>query len=82
MGTHRILLTDEAYARLEAAKRDDETYSDVITRLTRKAEMTDYFGAVSEATAEALDDVIVEEPGLDDVDAGAGPSADPEDRSE
>ena len=34
MGTTTISLRDEAYERLKAEKRDDESFSDVVIRLT------------------------------------------------
>lgn len=34
MGTKNISLTDDAYARLQAHKRSDESFSDVVLRLT------------------------------------------------
>lgn len=34
MGTKTISLTDDAYARLKAHKRSDESFSDVVLRLT------------------------------------------------
>lgn len=34
MGTKRLTITEEAYDRLEAHKREDETFTDVIVRLT------------------------------------------------
>jgi predicted CopG family antitoxin len=37
MGTTTISLKDEAYRRLRDAKRDDESFSDVVIRLTDSA---------------------------------------------
>jgi predicted CopG family antitoxin len=34
MGTKNISLTEEAYGRLKAHKREGESFSDVVTRLT------------------------------------------------
>lgn len=34
MGTTTISLREEAYERLKAAKREDESFSDVVVRLT------------------------------------------------
>ncbi|MFP4590398.1 MAG: antitoxin VapB family protein [Halobacteriales archaeon] len=79
MGTHRILLDDEAYARLDAARRDGETYSDAVVRLLERAQLTDYFGALDEETAEALADVIIADEDLVDV---IDTPVDPEDRPE
>lgn len=33
MGSRNISLTDDAYERLKAHKREDESFSDVVTRL-------------------------------------------------
>lgn len=38
MGTKTISITEEAYERLKAYKRDDESFSDVVNRLTRSGE--------------------------------------------
>ncbi len=35
MATKSITITEDAYERLKAHKRDDESFSDVVTRLTR-----------------------------------------------
>lgn len=39
MGTTTISLKDEAYRRLREAKRDDESFSDVMIRLTDSAKI-------------------------------------------
>lgn len=70
MGPHRIDLTDEAYARLDAERREDEDFSDVVERLTTKADLTDYHGSVSAETADALDDVLVDRSTLAGDDPG------------
>lgn len=37
MGTRTIGLDDEAYERLDALKREDESFSDLVKRLTEEA---------------------------------------------
>ncbi len=36
MGTKNITITEEAYERLEALKRDEESFSELVTRLAEQ----------------------------------------------
>ena len=45
MGTKVIPLTEEAYNALVHEKRDEETFADVITRLSKRGKLQDCFGA-------------------------------------
>lgn len=52
--TKSIRLSEEAYERLEAHKRDDETFSDVVLRLAGERSLLDLAGLLSDEDAEAL----------------------------
>jgi len=58
MGTKTISLTDDAYERLKAHKREGESFSDVVRRLADTPDLEEYHGIVSDETAEELEDVI------------------------
>ncbi|MHB8586405.1 MAG: antitoxin VapB family protein [Thermoplasmatota archaeon] len=49
-----ISLAEDAYEALLAAKRPDESFSDVVRRLTRRRSLTDLCGILPPAAAEAL----------------------------
>jgi len=55
-----IRLSDEAYERLEARKRDDETFSDVVLRLAGERSLLDLAGILSEEQADDLEAAIEE----------------------
>ena len=57
MGTKTIGLRDEVYAQLKARKREDESFSDLVTRLLEEAavDWRDSFGTLSEAEADELE---------------------------
>lgn len=58
MGTKTISLADDAYERLKAEKREGESFSDVVRRLTTGVRLQDYYGALSEDTADQLEAII------------------------
>lgn len=60
MATKTISLSEDAYERLRAAKREGESFSDVVRRLTHGVRLTDYFGVLSESTANELEARIAE----------------------
>ncbi|WP_135828167.1 antitoxin VapB family protein [Halorussus halobius] len=60
MGTKTISLADDAYERLKAEKKEDESFSDVVRRITDGAELGDFYGVLSEETAEELEDAVAE----------------------
>lgn len=47
MGTKTINLSDDAYARLKALKREGESFSDVVNRITGKHALLDLVGILS-----------------------------------
>ena len=57
MASINISLKEEAYQRLEALKRPDESFSDEIRRILsqkRKKSLKDFFGILSEEEGEAM----------------------------
>lgn len=54
MGTKTINLSDDAYARLAGLKREGESFTDVVNRLTGKAAVFDLVGILTRQEAEAL----------------------------
>ncbi|RQG97294.1 antitoxin VapB family protein [Natrarchaeobius chitinivorans] len=58
MGTKTISLADDAYERLRAEKRENESFSDVVRRLTEGVSLEKYHGALNEETANDLEDAI------------------------
>jgi predicted CopG family antitoxin len=55
-----IRLSEEAYERLAAHKRDDETFSDVVLRLAGERSLLDIAGILDDEEAEALRDAVEE----------------------
>mgnify|MGYP000294124233 CR=1 FL=1 len=45
MATKNITIAEDAYERLKAHKREDESFSDTIKRLTEGADVMDYSGS-------------------------------------
>jgi predicted CopG family antitoxin len=54
MGTRTINLSDAAYARLHALKKEGESFSDVVNRVTGKYALLDLVGILDDTEAEAL----------------------------
>jgi len=54
MATKTINLTEGSYARLQALKREGESFSDVVDRLTGKFALLDLVGILDEKTARRL----------------------------
>ena len=54
MATKTINLTEGAYARLHALKRDGESFSDVVDRLTRQFALLELVGILDEKAARSL----------------------------
>lgn len=55
-----IRLSEEAYERLEAHKRSDETFSDVVLRLAGERSVLELAGILSDEEADALERAIDE----------------------
>ncbi len=60
MGTKTISIMDDAYEILLKAKRKDESFSDVIRRMSAKKDITKYIGAwnMSDSEAEDIKNII------------------------
>mgnify|MGYP006291424401 CR=1 FL=1 len=55
-----IRLSEDAYERLAAHKREDETFSDVVLRLAGERSLLDLAGLLSDDEAEALREAVEE----------------------
>ncbi|MBI4415461.1 MAG: antitoxin VapB family protein [Euryarchaeota archaeon] len=58
MAAKTIRITREAYERLRARKLPDESFSDVILRLTGRRPLTDFAGMLSPASVKAIREAI------------------------
>lgn len=54
LGTKNISISDEAYSRLAAHKGYNESFTDVINRLTRKKSILDLVGVLNYSQAEEV----------------------------
>lgn len=55
MATKTISLSEDAYERLRAMKREGESFSDVVRRLTRGVRLSEFHGILSAETAAELE---------------------------
>jgi predicted CopG family antitoxin len=55
-----IRLSEEAYERLAAHKRDDETFSEVVLRLAGERSLLELAGILDDEEADALRDTVAE----------------------
>ena len=55
MSTKNISITEEAYRKLASLKRDKESFSDIILRVTGKAKLRNFFGILSKEAADKLE---------------------------
>lgn len=60
MGTRTISLSDEAYERLKAAKKEGESFSDVVNRISPGVRLEDYWGILDDEAAEELREAVAE----------------------
>jgi len=58
MATKTISITEEAYERLAAKKREKESFSDVITRITNKVNILDFAGLLTPEEADRLEAAV------------------------
>jgi predicted CopG family antitoxin len=58
MGYRTISLSDEAYEILKNAKKENESFSQVVIRLARRASYEDFVGCISKESAEKLSEAI------------------------
>jgi predicted CopG family antitoxin len=69
-----IRLSEEAYERLAAHKREDETFSEVVLRLAGERSLLELAGVLDDEQADAVEEAIAErrERRADDLDDLAG----------
>ena len=60
MGTKSVRLDEEVYERIAAHKRDDETFSEAIGRLTSEYSLLEFAGGYSAAAADRHRELLEE----------------------
>lgn len=60
MSTKTVSLSEDAYERLKRLKRENESFSDVIRRITGKVDLKDFHGILSEETSKEIEKKITE----------------------
>ena len=56
MATKTISITEEAYRRLASRRqRENESFSEVINRMTGRAKLSDFFGVLSKESGDKLE---------------------------
>ncbi len=59
MTVKTITITESAYESLRHIKTSNESFSDVITKLTRKKSLLDFFGTISKQQGESLEKTLL-----------------------
>jgi predicted CopG family antitoxin len=59
MGTKNISISEEAYERLAALKKPNESFTEVVNRLTRKRSILELAGVLTEKEGEMMRGEIV-----------------------
>jgi predicted CopG family antitoxin len=54
MGTKNISISEEAYERLSALKKPNESFTEVVNRLTKKRSILDLAGALNEKEGDEI----------------------------
>ncbi len=54
MATKNISLTEEAYSRLASYREGDESFSEIINKLTKKRNLMDFAGVISKESAKQI----------------------------
>ena len=60
MGTKTVRLREDVYERIRSQKREDETFSEAIDRLTGGTSLLELEGTLSDEEADAARDAIAE----------------------
>jgi len=60
MATKTVSITREAYDRLKARKGPDESFSDVVLRLTERRPLAEYAGMLRKSSVKAIREAIEE----------------------
>lgn len=58
MATKNISITEEAYRRLFCLKKKNESFSEIIIKITGKTNLRDFFGTLSKENASELENNI------------------------
>ncbi len=58
MATKNISITEEAYNRLANLKKKNESFSEIIIKVTGKANLRDFFGIISKKKADEVSNNI------------------------
>ena len=58
MATKNISITEEAYDRLSNLKKKNESFSEIIIKVTGKANLRDFFGIISKKKADEVSNNI------------------------
>tara|TARA_Y100000310_G_scaffold307919_1_gene350498 strand:+ start:513 stop:758 length:246 start_codon:yes stop_codon:yes gene_type:complete len=55
MATKTISITEDAYERLAVLKNENESFSEIIGRITKKPKLSEFFGILSEEKGKELE---------------------------
>lgn len=60
MATKNISITEDAYRRLRSLGKDNESFSEIVIRITKRPVLSNYFGILSKESGDALEKAITE----------------------
>lgn len=60
MGTKTVSLTEEAYERLKAAKKEGESFSEVVNRISPGVRLEEYWGILDDEAGDELREAVVD----------------------
>lgn len=60
MATKTITVTEDAYYALNALKRENESFSEMSIRISRRKPLGEFFGVLSKEGGERLENAIME----------------------
>lgn len=60
MATKNISITEDAYRRLANLRKGNESFSEIISRVTKKGDWRRHFGILSKEKADILEKSIIE----------------------
>lgn len=58
MATKNISISVEAYNRLAKLKKENESFTELVSRITRKSRLNDFFGIWSKEQADEIEENI------------------------
>ena len=59
MATKNISITEEAYKKLALLRKGNESFSEIITRITWKKDLGEFFGILSNESANEIENAII-----------------------